>query len=95
MYWLPAKSTVNAPTIEALRNKKEIKKRFFFELDSIDIGGITNPEFDWNSTMTTEALRKEYERSPVVAIDKFLSCITDPEKRAKKRNYIYKIKSPC
>lgn len=95
MYWLPAKSTVNAPTIEAIRNKKEIKKRFFFELDSIDIGGITNPEFDWNSTMTTEALRKEYKRSPVVAIDKFLSCITDPEKRAKKRNYIYKIKSPC
>lgn len=95
MYSLPSKSTVNAPTIEALRNKKEIKKRFFYELESIDIGGITNPEFDWNSTMSTDALRKEYGRSPVVAINKFLSCITDPEKRMKKRNYIYKIKSPC
>ncbi len=95
MYWLLAKSTVNAPTIEALNNKKEVKKRFFFELDSIDIWGITNPEFDWNPTMSTDALRKEYERSPVVAINKFLSCITDPEKRTLKRNYIYKIKPPC
>lgn len=71
---------------EGVVQKKQIRKQFFFELDSMM---IENSE---GILEFINKLKEEFDKKPAVTINKFLSGIPDERDRISTRNRIYSSK---
>ena len=78
------RKTVYVPTNEAVENKNWIRRRFFQELEASL--PVTNTDLE----VYIKPIRKKFEDSPAVTINKFLLTL-HPKVRADARNRIYNI----